>query len=265
MFKKIVLLIIQLFFIGQMDVHAMYVTKSSNVLLKNGVGYFRFHHATPSKILSKESDLTMHGICDYKPEHFEAVKKIAKANITALSTIRFGQRISTKGFEKAIQNALEEDVLPAFEKAGYINKVYLVDGIPVGFINYVDTTIPPTFFNTHFEYLPESFKEYRDAPLGYIAHLAVDEEYQKNGYGTNLIEHALQDCESKSVNYVTLNITEERLIKYYKKFGFEVAANPDPKSYSGSVWTLEKRFKPHPMAKLKKDVTEWLRNKWQDE
>lgn len=127
-----------------------------------------------------------------------------------------------------------------------LNKVYLVDGKAVGYINYY------LRHPWHRILLP-----FNVGPNAVINHLAVDSRYQNNGYGTALLNAALKDLSEKSVNKVSLTTTSwvSRLDKYYAKFNFFVVRE----SKSTGCQTLVCRLKPHPIIIGIFKTLGWLR------
>lgn len=183
------------------------------------------------------------GIHDYNPERDESfIAAIAIKNISKLTSD------ATK--ENELQ-MFELQVLSALNNERTISKVYLFDGKAVGFINY--TIAQPLYTKL----IPYSF-----GPHATIDHLAIDDEYQGNGFGTVLLKYALSDCENQSVACIKLKTTEHDfnnsgLGKYYKKFGFTFSRGT---KYSPEACTLyTKQLKPHPIILLSNAAYEWLR------
>ncbi|MDE5587047.1 MAG: ribosomal protein S18-alanine N-acetyltransferase [Bacilli bacterium] len=81
--------------------------------------------------------------------------------------------------------------------------IYLKENKIVGFINY--------------DIL------YERAELIYIA---VLEEYQKEGIGSQLLEYMIGECENQQLENITLEVSVEnqKAIRLYQKFGFKKVA-----------------------------------------
>lgn len=90
-----------------------------------------------------------------------------------------------------------------FKNPFSINKVYLIDENIVGYINYSVM--------------------YEKAELNY---LYVSENYRENKVASKLLENMIEDCFNKLVREITLEvrISNQKAIKLYKKYGFEIHA-----------------------------------------
>lgn len=142
---------------------------------------------------------------------------------------------------------LEWQVFPALNGGeDLFNKVYLLYGKPVGYVNY------RVYQPWHRSLLP-----YEVGPNAVVNHLAVSSLHQGKGYGTALLTETLKDCEDKSVNRVELTTTSwaDRLDKYYRRFGFEVVRES---KYTGCQ-ALARRLKPHPFVVGVVEALNWLR------
>ena len=56
-----------------------------------------------------------------------------------------------------------------------------------------------------------------------LCNLCVDVDNQRSGYGTQLLTHAIERCETKGVETLALDVRESNLVakKLYTDFGFE--------------------------------------------
>ena len=56
---------------------------------------------------------------------------------------------------------------------------------------------------------------------GHIEDAIIKEEYRRRGYGTQIVNHIVNDCKNKNFFKITLTCNEY-LIPFYEKNGFEV-------------------------------------------
>jgi GNAT superfamily N-acetyltransferase len=170
------------------------------------------------------------GVHDYNAQRDqEAVVELALEHMQKLAS----DFADTPGGKKLF---LEWQVLPALSGGeSLFNKVYLLHGKPVGYVNY------RVYQPWHRALLP-----YEVGPNAVVNHLAVSSLHQGKGYGTELLTKVLKDCEEKSVNRVELTTTSwtDGLDKYYKRFGFEVVRES---KYTGCQ-ALARRLKPSPIC-----------------
>ena len=55
--------------------------------------------------------------------------------------------------------------------------------------------------------------------------ILIDKKYQKNGFGTKLLDKYIQDIEEKKILCATVKIENEIVGNFYKKFGFDNHSN----------------------------------------
>ncbi len=178
------------------------------------------------------------GICDYQSSFEEPISVIALKNIHLLSSIPlFGCS------EKAYKKILESEIIPALNSKNITTKVYVLNGTPVAFINYTISNPKRWFESWYNKIVPEQI-----GPNASMHHLAVDDMHQGKGIGKILVSDALQDCQNKSVNCITLFTTpgcSSKTESFYKHFGFEITKESATK-LGATKWC--KRFKPHPLT-----------------
>ncbi|MHA1669145.1 MAG: GNAT family N-acetyltransferase [Promethearchaeota archaeon] len=83
-----------------------------------------------------------------------------------------------------------------------------------------------------------------DGRRGYVYHLAVSPKYQKNGYGTQIVNELNERFKKKGVHKVHLFIEKnnDKIINFYKKLGWEIRDDlimmsfvPDEKLYKRNL------------------------------
>jgi ribosomal protein S18 acetylase RimI-like enzyme len=103
------------------------------------------------------------------------------------------------------------DIQKPFKKAhGYLQdpqfqtKVIRVDGVSVGFINYICCNVPDTGL------------------MGFIHLLGIDAAYRRKRYGQALLAYAINDLRKQAVLYIQLFAKKNNPIAsaFYKKMGF---------------------------------------------
>jgi GNAT superfamily N-acetyltransferase len=157
----------------------------------------------------------------------EQVRKIAIQNKGKLVTA--SHTLSDDAFWDMIQGGLDAE--------GTFTNVLLVDGQAVGFIHYYDV------MPWHRVMAPAD-----TGPNVEIFSLAVNLEFRGNGYGTALLQTAIDEARERGANRVQLWETDARrnsLENFYPRFGFEAGME------QGTInrelqWRL--RLKPHPMS-----------------
>jgi len=174
------------------------------------------------------------GIQGYEPERDKnAVKEIAIKNVSRLVSMGIFEH-SKNAYEKA----LNSNIMPAFDDKGIESKVYILDGSPVAFINY-------SIYEPWYKYyVPQRFECGQKA---IIYHLAVRDDHQGKGIGTDLMKHAMQDCQNSAVSYITLGTTTSELDSFYEKLGFKVKQRPTYTQSSPTKWG--RRLKPSLFAR----------------
>lgn len=124
--------------------------------------------------------------------------------------------------------------------------MYLYKGVPVAFINY-------SFSQQWYKRLP--FTE-DIGPNAHIHHIAVEDEYQKKGFGTALLADAIADCKSRSANCIVLGTSDRastfKLHNFYTKHGFFVIQH-GTYAMNGSRW--KKPMGPPPIIVMGKNAT----------
>lgn len=98
----------------------------------------------------------------------------------------------------------------------YPSKVLVIDGLPVGFINY---SITPSKEPWYAHIVP--FDVDQKESKAWINHLAVAQHEHKKGYATKLMDFTIEDCKHKGVDSIRLIINDEKLQNFYGRFGFE--------------------------------------------
>lgn len=145
---------------------------------------------------------------------YEQIRRIAIANLPKLVTMHppYAKDEHEQLFKSQVQQILENPDVSS--------KVIRCDGKTVGFMNYhVQSS---DFFGR----------------FARIEHMALESGYQKSGYGSKLMEHAIDDLRSKKTDVVHLNITEDKVIDFYKKFGFRVTKRPNARQESAGEMAL---------------------------
>lgn len=199
--------------------------------------------ATSSAFCNADNHLPKeNGVYDYDAQRdYEKIREIALEHMEKLASDY--KKNSADDRARFLEVEIDHLLHP---QNNLFNKVYLLDGKPVGYINYY-------IHNPwHRSLLP-----YEVGPNAVINHLAIDSKYQGSGYGTKLLKHALKDFSEKNINQVTLSTTSHggELEKYYKKFGFDVARES---KYTG-VQLLAQRLQPHPIVVGTLTALSWLR------
>jgi ribosomal protein S18 acetylase RimI-like enzyme len=113
------------------------------------------------------------------------------------------------------------------------SKVYLINGQPIGFINY---------------YVSQPWILANNLTVKSNAHinfLAIDDKHHRKGAGTALLNDALDDLDKRSIHTVTLLTNDWGLESYYYRHGFYIVGSS---RYTGCTKFM-KRLQPHP-AKL---------------
>ncbi len=128
----------------------------------------------------------------YKKEHYSTVRKIAYDHLPKLTSMLGSD---TTVFESQIKSLLQKDSC----------LVSLESSKPVGFLTYHKFKATPWTLWRKF---------------AKIEHLAVDSTFEKKGHGQVLLNTALTKLEKEGINFVTLEITDLDLQKYYRRFGF---------------------------------------------
>lgn len=130
-----------------------------------------------------------------------------------------------------------------------IIKTYLSQGKPIGFVHY--TFYEPFFFKCF-------------GPKADIQELAISKEHRSKGCGSKLMQHALNDCQKRSAQSVSLLVTiymvgskafeqDEKLGSgFYGKLGFK-RAGATPGRYL-------LRLKPHPAILAGYATLNWMKN-----
>jgi ribosomal protein S18 acetylase RimI-like enzyme len=139
------------------------------------------------------------------------------------------------------KNEMLQGAMNTINGSSTISKVYLIDGKPIGFINYYIGS-PWTIKNTTIMW---------NANINF---LAIDDEHRGKGAGTALLNDALDDLNNRSVHTVTLMTTDYALANYYSysRFGFSEVGL----SKTTGVTKFMKRFKPHPVKLISKAMYE---------
>ncbi|GEM_PF-1966445 len=182
------------------------------------------------------------GVYDYNAQRdYERIREIALEHMDRLASDY--NKNNADDQERFLEVEIDHLLHP---QNNLFNKVYLLDGKPVGYINYY------IHRPWHRSLLP-----YEVGPNAVINHLAIDSKYQGGGYGTKLLKQALEDCAERNINRVTLSTTSyaDGLEKYYKKFGFNVIRES---KYTG-VQLLAQRLQPHPIIVGTLTALNWLR------
>lgn len=182
------------------------------------------------------------GVYDYDTQRdYEDITKIVLEHMNQLASDY--DENNPDDHARFLQEEMDHLLKP---QENLISKVYLLDGKPIGYINY--------FIKTPWH---RSLLPYEVGPNAVINHLAIDSKYQNGGYGTKLLKHALEDLSEKNINRVTLSTTShaDGLEKYYKKFGFDVIQES---KYTG-VQLLARRLQPHPIVVGTLTALNWLR------
>jgi GNAT superfamily N-acetyltransferase len=128
--------------------------------------------------------------------------------------------------------------MAVFKNTSIIKKVYLVDGKPVGFINYA-------------LYIPWHrllLAHYNCGPNARILHLAVDVKNRNLGIGSQLLEQAVNDCKAQSVNCISLCTTTgaaPQLETFYYRHGFRMLLK---NRFNERQYIM--RLKPHPLITI---------------
>lgn len=101
------------------------------------------------------------------------------------------------------------------ESENYHTDVLIYNNQTVGFVNYIA-------YNWHF--LTFFLKRY-----GFIHIIGIDQEYQKKGFGSQLLQHALQKLEEQKTPIISLMVNSDNINaqKLYEKEGFTC---PTPKN-----------------------------------
>lgn len=152
---------------------------------------------------------------DYVRERdYEQIRRIAIANMPKLVTMNppYAKDEHLELFKSRIQ--------PILENPNVFSKVIRCDGKTVGFMNY----------HVHSSNLFGRFAR--------IEHMALESGYQKSGNGSKLMEYAINDLRSIKADVIHLNITEAKVIDFYKKFGFKVTKRPNTKHGSAGEMAL---------------------------
>lgn len=144
------------------------------------------------------------GIHPYKEEYEPELRKIALADAPRLATTNV---FTQEEYERLYQ----ENIAPAFRDEAVSSMVYLVDGKPVGFINY-------SFYMPFYQKLTQSDL----GPDAILEHIAVDKEFRKHGYGAQLMRYVLDDCKKRNVNKVSFWTTSYAQDHFFSSFGFSV-------------------------------------------
>ena len=178
---------------------------------------------------------TLNGIHPYNDEYEPALKRIALQDMPRL--------VTTNVFtDEEYLRLYDENVLSAFKSEEIMSKVYLVDGMPVGFINY--SISQPLY---------QKLIQCDLGPNAVIEHFIVDKEFQGKGYGTQLMKDALEDCKNRLVNKVSFWTTSYSLDDYYCSFGFRVIRRT---KLGETQYML--RFKSHPIKLLYNELIKKL-------
>jgi ribosomal protein S18 acetylase RimI-like enzyme len=101
----------------------------------------------------------------------------------------------------------------------YMTDVLRVDGETVGFINY------------KVEWPPFILKWFM-SPRGLIHLIGIEREYQRKGYGSLLLRHALKVLKRKNLSEVFLCVKKDNIVAraFYEKEGF-ICALPEQVRY----------------------------------
>jgi len=55
----------------------------------------------------------------------------------------------------------------------------------------------------------------------YLLFILIDKKYQKNSFGTKLVNKFIEEVEEKKLFYATVKVENELVTNFYKKFGFD--------------------------------------------
>jgi GNAT superfamily N-acetyltransferase len=177
--------------------------------------------ASPQSLQQHKAKFCSSKISSYNPEHHEKiVKDIASPHLRKLIS----------GVTPDNKDDTLQQIINTMNGTSTISKVYVVDEKPIGFINY---------------YVCKPWKITNNLNItnAHINFVAIDDEYHGKGAGTALLNDALDDLKSRSVNTVTLMTTDDTLNRYYYRHNFDLVGTS---RYTGCS-KLKKRLKPHPV------------------
>ncbi len=126
------------------------------------------------------------------------------------------------------------------DSSSMTNKVYVINGKPIGFINYYTGT--PWIIANKFVIKSNA----------HINFLAIDDEHHRKGAGTALLKDALNDLDKRSIHTVTLTTTDYALGNYYYRAGFHIVGSS---KYTGCTKFM-KRLQPHPIKRISSTIYE---------
>jgi GNAT superfamily N-acetyltransferase len=199
-----ILITFAILFIGNHSVLNGMLSCVRNIKIVNHRQLFRLHHAHNHKNLPLNESIQ-----NYQNHRDEkAVKEIALENIFALVSIPLGKNYND---EQKIE-IIEREIIFTAKNSNYFSKVYRENEKTIGFINY----------GLHESWYSKTFPN--DIGLNAkIYHLAIKKEYKSKGYGTDLLNHALEDCKKMNAHSVSLWTTGGSFAgDYYKKKGFDL-------------------------------------------
>lgn len=150
-------------------------------------------------------------LSSYDPKKDEVfIRKIAIENLIDL--------ISIEDTSKSPDLLFNLRVKPLLDHPHCHKKVLHIEDQVVGFISYRQS--------------PMYLKKYAK-----IEHLAIRSDFQKKGYGSLLLQDALQHLKADKVDFVQLEVTRDEPIPFYQKHGFEVLRYPMLK-YKNAGWLI---------------------------
>jgi len=158
---------------------------------------------------SKHSDDTSESVTPYDEQRDKKkIVALSQKNQTKLSSYEHDQ---SPQFLREIEACLNAPTTTC--------KVLLKNNKPIGFITY---TIHLPWYK---KYLKKQFPQFPSIakPVAYIHHLAIDESYQKNGYGKKLLTTAINDCKEQNAVKIILRTTDwadRPLNLFYINHGF---------------------------------------------
>jgi ribosomal protein S18 acetylase RimI-like enzyme len=129
----------------------------------------------------------------------EAVREIALQHMYSLVSMDLWTPNKEHEYRAVIQ--------PALEAPQFSSHVIRVGDKTVGFITYHTDN--------------RWFGKYAT-----IEHLAIETNYQRRGYGDELLMHALGKLRSENIEFVSLDITDDDPINFYRRHDFKVLRYP---------------------------------------
>lgn len=202
------------------------------------IGYPMYSNAmlvpkkTPAQSLQQhKAKLCSTKIRSYNHEHDEKI-------VTQIASQHLPQLMSDVTPNN--KNELLQDAMNMLNDDATISKVYVIDGKPIGFINY---------------YIGKPWIIANNLTIksnAYINFLAIDDERRGKGAGTALLNDALDDLKNRSIHTITLITTDYDLENFYYKFGFNIVRSS---KYTGCTQFM-KRLQPHPIMQISSTIYE---------